>query len=134
MTQYLNMGPDQPKWAYMMDGIFQMECPKAVREMHHMIENWNPLTQGWSPKVRTVNIPERVHSALCLSRKHGVELEMLEPSDETQLEMPVWLHRKASREAARIYTTDGAKCLKSKHQTHYMKQLVGPQENIPNEH
>ena len=134
VKQYLNMGPNRPKWAYMMDKIFQMERPKAARETYRMIENWNPLTQRWGPKVRSANIPERVHSALRLSKKYGVELETLEPSDETRHEMPVWLHRKANRDAARIYATDGAKCLKNKHQTHYMRQLVGLMENVPNEH
>ena len=134
VKQYLNMGLNRAKWAYMMDEIFWMEHPKAARETHHMIENWNPLTQGWSLKVRSTNIPQRIHNALCLLRKHRVELETLEPSDETWREIPIWLHRKANREAARIYTTDGAKCLKSKHQTHYMRQLLGLLENEPGEH
>ena len=51
VKQYLNMGPNRPKWAYMMDEIFRMEHPKAARETHRMIENWNPFTQGWSPKL-----------------------------------------------------------------------------------
>ena len=48
--------------------------------------------------------------------------------------MPVWLHRKASKDAARIYATDGAKCLKTKHQTHYMKQLTELLETAPVNH
>jgi len=134
VKQYLSMGPDRPKWAFMMDEIFRMERPKRAKETHQMIESWNPLTQDWKPKARSANIPRRIRNALRLAKKHGVELEALEPTDETKREMPVWLHRKASREAARIYTTDGAKCLKNKHRTHYMRQLMELIENIPDEH
>ena len=38
------------------------------------------------------------------------------------------------RGAAQIYTTDGAKCLKNKHRTHYMRQLMELIENVPDEH
>ena len=134
VKQYLNMGTNRPKWAYMMDEIFRMEHPKKTKETHRMIENWNPLTQGWNPSTRSANIPNRVHDALRLSKKHKIELEALDLSNETRCEMPIWLHRKTCREAAKIYATDGAKCLKSKHQTHYMRQLVDMLENIPGEH
>ena len=134
VKQYLNMGQNRPKWTYMMDEILRMERPKKARETYKMIESWNPLTQGWNPKTRSINIPKRVHKALPLSRKYGVELEALDPSDETRREMPVWLHRKACRDAAKIYTTDAAKCLKKKHKTHYMKQLAALLEDVPEEH
>ena len=78
-----------------------------------MIENWNPFTQKWNPNTRSTNIPKRVHNALHLSKKYGVELEALEPNNETRSEMPVWLHRKTCKDAAKIYTTDGVKCLKN---------------------
>lgn len=42
-----------------------------------------------------------------------MELGALEPDNETKGEMPVWLHRKADRDAVRVYATDGAKCLKN---------------------
>ena len=134
VKQYLNMGPDRPKWAFMADEIFRIERPKSARETHQMIENWNPLTQSWNPKTKSINIPKRVQNAMRLAKKHGVELEALEPSDETRCGMPVWLHRKANRDAAKIYKTDGAKCLKSKHRTHYMKQLLEMIEDVPAEH
>ena len=100
VKQYLNMGADRPKWAFMMDEIFRIERPKRAKETHQMIENWNPLIQDWKPKARSANIPKRIHNAMRLARKYGVELEALEPTDETKREMPVWLHRKANREAA----------------------------------
>ena len=83
VKQYLNMGPSQPKWTYMMDEILRMERPKTAKETHDMIKNWNPLTQRWNPKVRSANIPERMHNALRLSRKYGIELKALEPNKET---------------------------------------------------
>ena len=134
IKQYLNMGPERPKWAFMLDEIFRMEHPKNAKETYQMIESWNPLIQRWNPKVRSTNIPKRVHNAIRLTKKHGVELEALEPSNDTRREMPVWLHRKATRDAARIYKTDGAKCLKSKHRTHYVKQLTGMVEGVPEGH
>ena len=134
VKQYLKMGADRPKWAYMMDEIFRGERPKGAKEPHQAIANWNPLTQGWKPRARSGNIPKRIQNALRLAEKHGVELEALRPSEETKGEMPVWLHRKANRDAARIYTTGAAKCLKLKHCTHYMRQLVKMVEEIPDEH
>ena len=124
VKQYLNMGADRPKWAYMMDEMFRMERPKKAKETREVVSNWNPLIQDWKPKVGSVNIPKRVQRALRLAGKHGVELEALEPNEKTRGEMPVWLHRKASRDAARIYTTDAAKCLRNRHRTHYTRQLV----------
>ena len=134
IKQYLNMGPNRPKWAYMVDEIFRMERPKSAKETHQMIERWNPLTQDWKPKSRSTNIPRRVQNALRLARKCGVELEVREPSEETKREMPVWLHRKASRDAARIYKTEAAKCLKNNHCKHYMGQLLELTEGVPGEH
>ncbi|KAF9780845.1 hypothetical protein BJ322DRAFT_1011739, partial [Thelephora terrestris] len=99
-----------------------------------MIESWNPLTQEWKPKRRSEHIPERVQTAIRLAGKHKIELEALEPTEETKREMPVWLHRKANKEAARIYATDGAKCLKKNHRTHYMKQLIEMVEDVSQEH
>jgi hypothetical protein len=32
VKQYLNMGPDRPKWAFMVDEIFRMERPKRAKE------------------------------------------------------------------------------------------------------
>lgn len=48
--------------------------------------------------------------------------------------MPVWLHRKASRGAARIYAMATAKCLKNKHCTHYIKQLEEMTLGTPSDH
>ena len=118
----------------MMDKILRMERPKTAKEMHDMIKNWNPLTQRWNPKVRSANIPERTHNALRLSRKYRIELEALEPNEETRQDMPIWLHRKANKNAAKLYKTDGAKCLKNKHQTHYMKQLMKLLKATPENH
>ena len=134
IRQYLNMGPDRPKWAYMMDEIFRMERPKRARETYQMIESWNPLIQDWKPKARSQSVPRRVQNALRPARKHGVELGALGLSNETRREMPVWLHRKASKNAARLYSTEGAKCLKSRHRTHYMWQLVELIGSVPDVH
>ena len=134
VKQYLNMGPERPKWAYMVDEIFRIERPKRAKETYEMIEAWNPLTQDWKPKARSAAIPRRIQNAMRLAKKHKVDLEAMDLKNETKLEMPVWLHRKASKEAAKIYTTDGAKCLRNKHRTHYMKQLIDMLGNVPSEH
>ena len=134
VKQYLNIGQNRPKWTYMMDKILRLERPKRAKETYQMIENWNPLTQGWNLNTRSTNIPKRVHNTLRLAKKYKIELEALEPSNKTRHEMPVWLHQKACRDAARIYTTNGEKCLKKNHWTHYMRQLIEMLENIPNEH
>ena len=134
IKQYLNMGPDRPKWAFLRDEIFRMERPKQAKEPQEIISNWNPFTQDWRPNERSTKIPKRIQRAMRLAKKHGVELEALEPSNKTKEDMPVWLHRKASREAAKVYKTDGAKCLKSKHRTHYIKQLTETVRDVPDEH
>ena len=134
IKQYLNMGPDRPKWAYMMDEIFRMQRPKKAKESPEAIQGWNPLTQNWKPKRRTENIPARVQKALRLAEKYGVSLEAPNPTEETKRELPVWLHKKANKDAARIYKTQGAKCLKETHRTHYLRQLVDLIENVPEEH
>ena len=117
-----------------MDEIFRMERLKRATEMHQMIEQWNPLIQNWRPSTGAANIPRRVQNALRLARRYRVELEALEPSDMTRREMPVWLHRKTSKVATRIYKTDGAKCLRNRHRTHYMGQLAELIESVPAEH
>ena len=48
--------------------------------------------------------------------------------------MPVWLHQKTSKVATRIYKTDGAKCLRNKHRTHYVGQLAELIGSVPAEH
>ena len=126
VKQYLNMGPNCPKWTYMMDEILRIERPKKAKETYQMIEKWNPLIQRWHPNTRSTNILKRVHNALRLSKKYKVELKALELNNDTWCNMPVWLHRKACK--------DRAKCLKSRHKTHYMRQLMEMLENIPNEH
>ena len=123
VKQYLHMGPARPKWAYLIDEIFRIERPKQAKEPNDIINEWNPFTQDWKPKERATTIAKRIHKAMRLAKKHGIELEALEPSNETKENMPVWLHRKANREAAKIYKTDGAKCLRNKHKTHRIKQL-----------
>ena len=134
VKQYLNMGANRPKWAFMMDKIFRIKQPKKTKETYQMIKNWNPLTQGWAPKMKSTSIPKRILDALRLSKKYGVELEALDPKNEARHEMPVWLHCKANQDVAQLYKTDGAKCLKRRHRTHYMKQLVDMTENIPENH
>ena len=134
VKQYLNMGPNRPKWAFMADEIFRSARPKNATEMPGTIEKWNPLIQNWKPKARSEHIPRRIQNAMKAAKKHGVELEALEPNEETKRGMPVWLHRKANGEAAKIYKTNGAKCLKMKHRTHYMGQLANLIENIPDDH
>ena len=134
IKQYLNLGPNRPKWAYMVDEIFRMARPKDAKETPPMIERWNPLTQNWKPKVKSEYIPKRIQNAMKLAKKHNVELEALEPNEETKRGMPVWLHRKVNWDAARLYTTDGAKCLKTKHRTHYIGQLVSLIQDMPDDH
>ena len=46
VKHYLNMGPERPKWTYMVDEISKMERPKKTKETHEMIEAWNPLKAG----------------------------------------------------------------------------------------
>ena len=48
--------------------------------------------------------------------------------------MPVWLHRKANKNAAKLYKTDGTKFLKNKHRTQYMKQLMKLLKATPENH
>ena len=48
--------------------------------------------------------------------------------------MPVWLHCKASQDAAWIYKTEAVKCLKNNHRKHYMGQLLELMEGVPGEH
>ena len=134
VKDYLRMGKDRPKWAYMMDEIFRSVRPKGAKETPEEIANWNPFTQEWQPKMRDKHIPKRIQQALSLAKKHGVMLETPKPNNETRLNMPVWLHRKASRNAARLYKKSEAKCLKSKHKTHYIKQLVALTERTPPNH
>ena len=134
VKNYLKMGKDRPKWAYMMDEILRSSRPSRAKETPEEIANWNPFTQDWRPKTKDKHIPKRIQQALALARKHGVALEAPNPTNETRLEMPVWLHRKANRNAARLYKKSEAKCLKAKHKTHYMAQLITLTENIPLDH
>ena len=134
VKQYLNMGPHQPKWAYLMDEILRMERPKHAKETYQKIANWNPLMQSWKLKAQSVNILLQVQTALRLARTHKVELKTLEPAEEIWREMPVWLHRKVSPEAVWIYKTNTTKCLKSKHCTHYIEQLATMLQRVPDEH
>lgn len=89
-----------------------------------MIENWNPLTQDWKPKARSQIIPKRIQNSMRLATKHKINFVALEPSNKTSCGMPVWLHHKANRDAARLYKSDGARCLKNNHRTHYMEELM----------
>ena len=134
VKQYLNMGQNWPKWAFMIDKIFRIEQPKRARETYQMIAHWNPLTQDWKLKRKSQFITKRIQNSVQLARKHGIELKALEPENNTWKEMPMWLHQKTNREAAKIYATNGVKCLKTKHCTHYMNQLMKLIENIPEEH
>ena len=134
VKQYLNMGKDRPKWAFMMDEIFRMARPKNATATHWMVEKWNPLTQDWRPKTKSEYISKRIQNAMKLAKKHDVDLEALEPNEETKRGLPVWLHRKANKEAARIYATNGAKCLKLRHRTHYIGQLTDLTEGLPDDH
>ena len=134
IKDYLRMGKDRPKWAYMMDEIFRSIRPKGAKEKPEEIADWNPFTQDWQPKLRDKHIPKRVQQALSLARKHGVTLETPKPDNETRLNMPIWLHRKVSRDAARLYKKNEAKCLKTKHKTHYVAQLVALLDSTPPDH
>ena len=96
VKQYLNMGPNQPKWAFMIDEIFRMEQPKRAKEMYEMIAHWNPLIQEWKPKMKSLYITKRIQNSVRLARKRSIELKALEPSNEIRKEMPMWLHRKTS--------------------------------------
>ena len=111
-----------------------MERPKHSKEHRKIIHNRNPFTQDWKPKEKSTAIPKQIQKVMHLVKKHGVELEALEPSNKTKENMPVWLHRKVNREAARIYRTDRAKCPKNKHCMHYIKQLTEIIRNVPSEH
>ena len=48
--------------------------------------------------------------------------------------MPVWLHRKANKEAVQLYKTKAVKCLKTKHHKHYVGWLVEMVANMQEEH
>lgn len=134
IKNYLRMGKDRPKWAYMVDEIFRSTRPNRAREMPEEIANWNPFTQDRRPKTKDKHIPKWIQQALSLARKHGVTLEAPKPTNETRLNMPVWLHRKANNNAARLYKKSEAKCLKTKHKTHYIAQLTALLEGTPQDH
>ena len=134
VKDYLRMGKNRPKWAYMVDEIFRTTRPKGAKETHEEIADWNPFTQNWQPKLRDKHIPKRIQQALSLARKHGVTLEAPKPNNETRLNMPIWLHRKTCRDAARLYRKREAKCLKNKHKTHYVAQLVALLGSTPPDH
>ena len=134
IKDYLRMGKNRPKWAYMMDEIFRAIRPKGTKETPEEIANWNPFTQDWHPKRKDKHIPKRIQQALSLANKHGVTLEAPNPDNETRLNMPIWLHRKMNKNAARLYKKKEAKCLKSKHETHYVAQLITLLEQTPPDH
>ena len=134
VKDYLRMGENRPKWAYMIDEIFRSTRPKGAKETPEEITDWNPFTQDWYPKLRDKHIPKRIQQAMSLAKRHGVTLESPKPDNETRLNMPIWLHRKASKDAARLYKKNEAKCLKTKHKTHYMAQLVALLGNTPPDH
>jgi ribonuclease HI len=134
VKDYLRMNTNRPKWAYMADEIFRMKRPKRAKSAPEEVANWNPFTQDWQPSSRSRNVPERVKKAMRLAVRHGAQLEAVKPNLETRMELPIWLHRKTNREAARLYKREGAKCLKTKHKTHYVGQILELVANIPDDH
>ena len=134
IKDYLRMGKDRPKWAFLADEIFRVERPKRAKETFEEIAKWNPFTQNWHPKTNAKSIPVRVQKAMKLAEKHGVRLEASRPDQETRGELPIWLHWKTSSEAARLYKKDEAKCLKVKHKTHYVRQMLDLITGVPENH
>jgi len=134
IRDYLRMGKTRPKWAFLADEIFRLERPKRAKETPEEIVKWNPFTQDWRPKERAKHIPERIQSAMKSASKHGVGLEAAKPSHETKVGLPIWLHRKTNSKAARLYKKNEAKCLKTKHKTHYVHQVVRLTEEVPKNH
>ena len=92
------------------------------------------FTQNWRPKIKAKHVPERIQKALKLANKHGVRLEASKPDNETKTGLPIWLHRKTNNEAARLYKKNEAKCLKTKHKTHYVYQITHLIEDVNENH
>jgi len=134
IREYLRMGENRPKWAYLTDEILRHERPKRAKETLEEIAKWNPFTQDWRPKNKAKHIPEKVQKAIKLAHKHRVEPEASRPDHDARANMPIWLHRKSNGEAARLYKKKEAKCLKAKHKTHYVHQVATLINGVTEDH
>jgi ribonuclease HI len=110
VKDYLRMGNNRPKWAFLMDEIFRMERPKQPKYAPGEIANWNPFLQDWRPNTRSKNLPDRVKKAMKLAEKHGVKLEAVNPDQGVRTGLP------------------------TKHKTHHVAQVIELIANVPDDH
>ncbi|KAI0641795.1 hypothetical protein C8Q79DRAFT_884404, partial [Trametes meyenii] len=89
LKDYLNLGPERPMWAYLVDDLLARTVPKDSYPREKQLRT-NTFLQLWEPKARS--LPDELKAMLRIARKYGVRQEGLAFTRAQMRAMPMWAH------------------------------------------
>lgn len=109
---YLNLGPDRPLWASLVDTLIALNVPASERHVD-LSARINAFLQSWKPMRRSrTGLNEDILSLHQTAKKFGVRPEVI--SKDLQRLRPIWYHSDADRKIR--YLNHGVStCLRENH-------------------
>lgn len=121
LKKYLDLSPDRPLWAKVVDAILATNTPKS--ENLPINARQNIFLQSWTTLVGK-SCPRYIRKMLTTARKYGVRVEALRPSEEIIGRRPIWHHLDATTKVRRKANSKAGKCLRDKHKVETVEDAM----------
>jgi len=144
---YLRMGEDRPTWAYVADEILASDVPGETKALTDCPSSRvNQFLQTWHSRVnrRKVSVPDEeepreipadLREMVKITRKHGVRLEAIHPSQEVRRELPAIRNAQTKVEEKPDTLSDKlGRCIRDKHGACTLGDVERLATNIPRQH
>ena len=123
LKKYLDLSPSRPMWAIIADIL--MENSIARSKSIDKTVTINTFLQTWSPALSASSkLPPDLKRMLRVGRSYQVSLSNLNTPGHIKTQMPAWYHLGSTRDPRGFSQSTAAKCLKNKHLTRTVGDLV----------
>ncbi|TRM55263.1 hypothetical protein BD626DRAFT_380426, partial [Schizophyllum amplum] len=115
LKSYLTLGPDRPRWAYVVDALIARNISKSGPNAPDETRV-NVLLQTWNANLyQQTSLPPEISHMFRVGKKYGIHLSTPEPSAALKDTMPIWYPIGQDPKKRRVYTSNECHCLQTRH-------------------
>lgn len=119
LKSYLDLSANRPRWAYIADRIMAFHAPNTDQcvdpalRINMFIQRWGTSSQKLPPDLKRM---------VDVSKKYGLEVDMLAPSRSIARRMPIWYHIFSSGSRS-LFNSGPSTCLKNIHHAYDIGEM-----------
>lgn len=92
LKEYMKLGRERPRWAYLADALIARAVAAASKSVdwdarvNYFLQTWNVSTR------QSAGLPEHLRRLVKAASVHGMRLELPKPAEDLKKELPIFYH------------------------------------------